>query len=269
MLGAGELAALGWRADDPLTEDDLTARVRVLQRKRGHRYSLDDVLTARLAAAARPDARRGCDLGCGLGSVLFSLADRLPEASFVGVEAQDVSLELARRNRARSPVAARVTLVAGDLREASVQAQLRALGPYDLISGTPPYVPPGQSTPSPDAQRAHARIELRGGVEDYLRTAGPLLAPGGRVVVCCDARTPERAQAGARDAGLRPLSATNAVPREGKDALFAVWVFGPADEPGPADVVWAPPVVARAAHGARPEAYLALRRFFGLPREAS
>lgn len=242
--------------------------MRVLQRKRGHRYSLDDVLTARLALAARPGARRVCDLGCGLGSVLFSLADRLPEATLVGVEAQPVSLRLAELNRARNGLADRVELEAGDLRTAGMRSRLAAKGPFDLVSGTPPYVPAGRSTPSPDAQRAHARIELRGGVEDYLATAARLLAPAGRAVVCCDARTPERPQEGARAAGLRPLAATNAVPREGKAPLFAVWVFGRADEHAPGGVAWQPPFVARDAAGERTEAYLTLRRFFGLPKGA-
>jgi len=43
-------------ADDPLTDDALTGAYRVWQRKRGHRYSIDDVLTAHEACVARPDA---------------------------------------------------------------------------------------------------------------------------------------------------------------------------------------------------------------------
>ena len=39
------------------------------------------------------------------------------------------------------------------------------------MTGTPPYKKLGTATPSPDPQRAHARIELRGGIEDYLATA--------------------------------------------------------------------------------------------------
>ena len=241
----------------------------MLQRKRGHRYSLDDVLTARLALAAQPDAARILDLGCGLGSVLFSLADVLPAARLVGVEAQEVSYALARLNLARSGFDDRITLVAGDLRDAGVRARLADLGPFDLVSGTPPYVPPGRSTPSPDAQRAHARIELRGGVEDYLATAAPLLAPGGRAVVCCDARTPARPLAGGRAADLRALTATQAIPRPGKAPLFSVWVFGRADEHCAGEVAWQPPFVARDEAGVRTQAYVSLRRFFGLPREAS
>ena len=41
-----------------LTDDAITADFRIWQRRRGHRYSLDDVATAWVAVQARPAARR-------------------------------------------------------------------------------------------------------------------------------------------------------------------------------------------------------------------
>jgi tRNA1(Val) A37 N6-methylase TrmN6 len=41
------------------------------------------------------------DLGCGIGSVLLMLAWRFPDAAVVGVEAQALSLDLARRSIGR------------------------------------------------------------------------------------------------------------------------------------------------------------------------
>ncbi|MBK8411566.1 MAG: methyltransferase domain-containing protein [Sandaracinaceae bacterium] len=214
----------------PLTDDALTGGYRVLQRKQGHRYSIDDVLTAHEACRARPDATHYVDLGCGLGSVLLMVAYKLPGARVVGVEAQDVSFQLAQQNVERNGQVDRITVQRGDLRDllqpepraALLQALGRGEGPQ-LISGTPPYMPVGTSTPSPDEQRRYARVELRGGVEAYLAAIGALLAPGGRGVVCCDARTPERALRGAAEAGLLPLRRLDAIPREGAEALFSVW----------------------------------------------
>jgi len=62
-------------ADDPLTDDLLTADFRLLQRKRGHRYSLDDVATAFEGARALPEAETVCDLGCGMGRFSYFLKD--------------------------------------------------------------------------------------------------------------------------------------------------------------------------------------------------
>jgi tRNA1Val (adenine37-N6)-methyltransferase len=145
-----------------LTDDAITERFRILQRRRGHRYSLDDVLTAWEAAHAAPWARACLELGSGIGSVLLMLAHALPEARFVAVEAQRNSFKLLTENVRRNKLEARVALVHGDLR-----GQRFADGPgFQLITGTPPYVPPGQATPSSDSQKAFCRQEFRGGVED-------------------------------------------------------------------------------------------------------
>lgn len=255
---------------DPLTDDALTGGYRVLQRKQGHRYSIDDVLTAYEACRARPDATHYVDLGCGLGSVLLMVAYKLPSARAVGVEAQDVSFGLAQQNVTRNRQAERITVQQGDLRDlldpgrrAALLATLgRDEGPQ-LVSGTPPYMPVGTSTPSPDEQRKYARVELRGGVEAYLASIGALLAPGGRGVVCCDARTPERALRGAADAGLTPLHRLDAIPREGAEALFSVWTVARREDV-PATACTKDRFVARDREGQRTPAYRALRAFFDL-----
>src|SRR3954447_20849642 len=61
-----------------LSHDAITASFRIWQRVRGHRYSLDDVLTAWEAAEAAPTAQRCLELGSGIGSVLLMLAYKLP-----------------------------------------------------------------------------------------------------------------------------------------------------------------------------------------------
>ena len=252
---------------DELTDDALAGDFRVYQRRRGHRYSLDDVATAWEAARLRPGARRVCDLGCGIGSVLLMLAYKLPRARVVGIEAQEVSHELARRNVDRNGVGGRVTLLHGDLRDEAVLARALEHGPFDLVTGTPPYMAPEQGSLPPDSQRAHARMELRGGVEDYLRSAARLVAPGGRVVVCASTRGPERAPRGASAAGLVVLRARDVVPRAGhKGALFTVWSCARREDlPATADTERAEPLVARDEHGGRTAAAHDLRRFFGLP----
>ncbi len=251
--------------DDPLSDDPVAGRFRLWQRRRGHRYSIDDVATAFEAVHARPGALRCLDLGAGIGSVLHMLAFKLPDAVLAGIEAQSVSFALLERNVARNGLAARVHLVHGDLREpALLDALVEAAGPFDLVTGTPPYMAVGDGTMPPDSQRAHARMELRGGVEDYLEAAARVLAPGGRAVVCASMRAPERAPAGAHAAGLAPLRVRAVVPRAGRaGALFSVWTCARIEEAtGP--VEQAPALVARTADGRRTEDADGLRRFFGV-----
>jgi tRNA1(Val) A37 N6-methylase TrmN6 len=240
----------------------------VFQRRKGHRYSLDDVVTAWEAARTQPKAKRCLDLGTGIGSVLIMLAHRLPEAELVGVEAQEISYSLLKKNVARNDLAERATLRRGDLRDHEMLENLPG-APFDLVTGTPPYMDPKDGTLPPDSQKAHARMELRGGVEEYLRAAALVVAPGGRVVVCAGARNPERAIEGGRAAGLLPLRRRDVIPRAGdKGPLFGVFTFARAgDHDGSFE--HSAPLVARDENGARTAAAHELRRFFGLePNQA-
>lgn len=244
---------------DELTSDAITGDFRLLQRRRGHRFSLDDLATAWEAARARPDAARYLDVGCGVGSVLLMVAWKLRAAAVFGIEAQEISFGLAQRNVADNGLAARATVMHGDLREVT-----RAW-PHekcDLVSGTPPYLPPGTALVSPDPQRAAARIELRGGVEDYLAAAARVLAPGGRVVVCADGRAPERVLRGAASAGLAPLRRLDVIARaSAAGPLFSVWTCALAAEARALDHAT---VTMRDANGERTAASREMRAFFGL-----
>lgn len=245
---------------DELTSDALTASFRLLQRRRGHRFSVDDLATAWEAVHAAPAARTFLDLGCGVGSVLLMVAWRLGEARGFGIEAQDVSFPLAQRNVRENGLEARVDVMHGDLRDVT---RSWTHGPCELVTGTPPYLPVGTASASPDPQRAAARLELRGGVEDYLAAAARVLAPGGVVVVCADGRAPERVLRGAAAAGLAPRRRVDIVPRAGRGVLFSVWTC--AHESARIEHA---EVVMRDASGARTEASRAMRRTFGLSDDA-
>jgi tRNA1(Val) A37 N6-methylase TrmN6 len=255
-----------------ITSDAVTRDYRLFQRRRGHRFSIDDLATAWEAARSAPEAGSFLDLGCGVGSVLLMVAWRLSGARGFGIEAQEESIDLARRSVADNGLVARVTLAHGDLREVT---RAWPHGGMDLVTGTPPYLPLGTALPSPDPQRAAARLELRGGVEDYLAAAARVIAPGGRVVVCADGRFPDRVLRAAADARLCPVRRLDVVPRAGHRPLFSVWTC--AEErrgapnptsasrlaPGSAPVT-GETVVLRDAVGARTDAAAAMRRFFGL-----
>ncbi|MFO0619069.1 MAG: SAM-dependent methyltransferase [Polyangiaceae bacterium] len=207
----------------PLTDDLLTPDVRVWQRARGHRFSSDDVATAFVAARARPDAARAVDLGTGLGSVLLMLAWKLRGTSFVAVEAQDPSFALLERNVARSGFADRIATLHGDFR--ALAGELEARGPFDLVTGTPPYFPAESCVAADDRQREYARVEHRGGVEAYVDVGARCMATDGTLVICGDARSGDRVARAAAVRALAVAETTEVIPKEGKAALFSVWVL--------------------------------------------
>jgi len=247
---------------------------RILQRTDGHRWSLDDLVTAWFAAetvVATPP-RRHADIGCGIGSVLLLVAWRFPALRSLGVEAQDVSVALARRSIAGNGVSERCELRHGDLRDPGVLPEVAA---FDLVTGTPPYLPPGTAPESRRVQCGPCRIEHRGGIEDYCAAAARLLAPGGWFVTCAGGMQVERVRDAARAAGLRVARRRDVVPRAGKAPLLGVHALrrvgdalAAADPVPAADAMRThvlPPLVVRDAHGRWTDEFRALRRSMGMP----
>ncbi|KAJ8602152.1 hypothetical protein CTAYLR_003503 [Chrysophaeum taylorii] len=146
-------------------------------------------------AELKPEAQWVLDLGSGVGSVGLTALWRLPEAArLVMVEAQEASVRLARKSVEANGLEERVRIVHGDLRE------FRESG-FDLVTGSPPYFRPGNAVASPNSQRAHCRLELRGGVDEYCEAAARCLKPGG-VFVFVMAAADTRCEEAPRRAGL-------------------------------------------------------------------
>lgn len=240
--------------DDELTDDALTGDFRVYQRRRGHRYSLDDLLVASVALEMRPEASKVLDLGSGLGSVPLMIAHGNRSASIQCVEAQEVSFALLQKNIARNGLEERVRAMHADFRAMELGEQR-----FELITGTPPYFKVGEATLPPDSQKAHARFEIRGGVEAYLETAAVYLDEGGAVVLCAASSREEGALKRAEELGLSPRKIVEAIPREGRPPLFTVFAF----ERG-APAIQRERFIARTSEGKTSRAYLATRARFGL-----
>lgn len=232
---------------------------RIFQRVDGHRWSLDDLVTAAVAADG-PAPRRALDLGCGIGSVLLMVAWAFPDARLIGVEAQAISAALARRSIRYDGCEYRVEIAVGDLRDAA----LLPADSFDLITGTPPYFAPGTHTRSEAVQRGPCRHELRGGVEDYVRAAAGRLAASGRFVFCCADRQREHALAVLETAGLRPRREVEVVPRAGKPPLVAVFEAVRASEAGGASSE-RETLTVRGPDGQWTEGFRALRARMGMP----
>jgi len=245
----------------------LAGEWRILQKLDGHRWSLDDLVTAWFAAELCGDVppRRIADLGCGIGTVLLLLAWRFAAARVVGVEAQDVSVDLARRSIAWNGVEARCDVRHGDLRDARVLAGESA---FDLVTATPPYLAVGTAVASERPQRGPCRVELRGGIEAYCEAAARFVGDSGRFVTCAGGGHLGRVEAAVARAGLAIERRLDVVPRAGKPALFSVYAICQRANQRRSGVDRndaAASLIVRDAAGARTEQFQALRRSMGMP----
>ncbi len=235
--------------------DRLSRTRRVLQRIGGHRSGTDDALAAWCALEARPDAARVADLGCGHATVTLLLSSALPDAAFVGVEAQDVSADLGRRNLLLNGLERRAVVRTGDLRAFDDPDG------FDLVCGTPPFVPLGAGHLPRDPQRAAARFELRGGIEDYAAAAARLLRPGGRLSLLMDAQQDARCQRAIADAGLHLHRRLLVAPTPKKELRFRGYVAGLEPPEGPIVVAR---MTVRRADGTFTDAMVDVRHRFQL-----
>jgi len=98
-------------------------------------------------------AMRILDIGCGTGSLLFRLAEALPQASLVGIDLSAANIRAAKREQDQRPSAARVTFEPADY------LQYRG-DPFDaIVSDGVLHLVPGDS----DTLACKLAHDLKGG----------------------------------------------------------------------------------------------------------
>jgi tRNA1(Val) A37 N6-methylase TrmN6 len=264
-VAPGHLAGMTPEPDETL--DAISGHFRLFQLRDGHRFSTDDILTGWYGTSWCPTASTALDLGSGIGTVSTVVAWRLPGARLVTVEAQERSLSLAKKSVRYNGLESRVELRAGDFRDPGV---LREEERFDLITGSPPYFPPGTGVESEHPQKLACRFELRGTVADYCATAARHLALGGFFACVFPAEPQQRARvdAGAKAAGLTIVRMRPVVFREGDPPLVGLFGMMRSTDLPPAfrEKTWTEPdLIIRARDGSIHPEYSAVKLAIGFP----
>jgi tRNA1Val (adenine37-N6)-methyltransferase len=161
----------------------------------------------------------------------------------------------------------RVAVLQGDLRDPLPPGHAPP-GGFDLVTGTPPYVPLGSGGVGRRPQKAPCNLETRGGVEGYVEAAARALAPEGVfVLVMGVAGQPRGDRVGAAAAahGLAVSRRVTVVPREGKPPLMEVCVLRRRRDEGPDAPERREAFVVRRADGRLSEQMHAARAAIGMP----
>lgn len=164
----------------------------VLQKRGGFRFGTDALALARFARThlrrgnGRSRVSRMADLGTGTGILPILLARDTPIPNLVGLEIQEEVARMAARSVLGNGLSNRVSILHGDLREAT---RLLGRGTQDLVLANPPYQPIGAALRNHSQTLDASRHEVFCTLRDVVVQASGLLRPGGAF---CLIHKPER-----------------------------------------------------------------------------
>lgn len=156
--------------------DDLQRNgYQIIQKKDGFCFGMDAVLLSGFAAV-KP-GEKAIDLGTGTGIIPILLEAKCEGEHYTGLEIQDEVAEMAARSVALNHLEEKVSIVKGDIKEAS---RLFGAASFDVVTSNPPYMNDAHGLKNPDLPKAIARHEVLCTLDDVAREAAKLLRPGGR-----------------------------------------------------------------------------------------
>ena len=138
-------------------------------------FGMDAVLLANFARVKEKE--RVLDLGTGTGIIPILLTAKTKGQSFVGLEIQEESADMARRSVQHNCLEEKVEIVTGDIKEAA-----EIFGPvsFDVITVNPPYMIGQHGIANASDTKAIARHEVLCTLDDVLRESAKMLKPKGR-----------------------------------------------------------------------------------------
>jgi tRNA1Val (adenine37-N6)-methyltransferase len=192
-------------------------RLKILQKKRGYRFSIDALLLAHFTEPGPDD--RVVELGTGCGIVPLILILRKKAKIITGVEIQPSLADLARRNAVLNRCSSRFRVWEEDLGRLDQRAKRES---FDLVLTNPPYRRVGSGRVNPHAEKAVARHEIRATLEEVLRSAHYLLKDKGRLAMIYPAPRVADLMRGLSKYRLEPKRVQFVHSREGDEARLVL-----------------------------------------------
>lgn len=191
--------------------------LRIIQKRKGYRFSLDALLLAHFAGLC--EGERVVDLGCGNGIVALIVAGRGGCTQAVGIDIQEACVALARRNARLNGLEERTAFLCADLRRPEA---LPPPASCDCAVFNPPYRRLRSGRMNPTEEKALARHEIAGSAADFLTAAARLLKAKGRAVAIYPASRIVELLTRMRQAHLEPKRLRIVHTRSGGRGEFAL-----------------------------------------------
>lgn len=170
--------------DEGLTDDAvLGGRLRLTQKKRGHRVGHDAILLAAATPAKPGDSV--ADLGAGVGAAGLALAIRTPDVRVTLVERDAELAGIAAENVSRNGLDGRVRAVMLDATSAGDAFAAAGLAPatFDRVLMNPPFNAGVRFNPSPDEAKRAAHVAPDATLPDWIGAASLLLHSAGTLTM--------------------------------------------------------------------------------------
>ncbi len=210
-------ALLRSQSPDETLDTFLDGGLQILQGKRGYRFSLDAILLSQFVRILRDE--RVIDLGTGNGILPLLLSKTTEAQSFVGVEIQEELAECARKNVTLNHLQDRITILHRDYRDLK---EVFPAGSFDIVLSNPPYRKHRTGRLNPSHEKAIARHEIKGTLEDLIATASYLVRQRGKCFLIFSASRTVDLLTSLRKGGLEPKRLQMVYPLAGADAKFVL-----------------------------------------------
>jgi tRNA1Val (adenine37-N6)-methyltransferase len=200
---------------DETLDTFFNGKLQILQKKRGYRFSVDAILLSQFVRIRKNE--RVIDLGTGSGILLLLLSHTTKALSFVGVEIQKGLAECAQKNVVLNHLDGRISILRQDFRELK---RTFPPGSFDVVLSNPPYRKYRSGRVNPSMEKAVARHEIKGTLEDLISIASYLLPPKGRCYLIFPALRTVDLFVALRDVKLEPKRLQFIHPRLEEEAKF-------------------------------------------------
>jgi tRNA1Val (adenine37-N6)-methyltransferase len=163
---------------DETLDTFFNGKLKIIQKKKGYRFSIDAVLLSQFTKIRKNE--RVIDLGTGCGILPLLLSHTTKAHSFIGVEIQKGLAECAKKNVLLNHLEDRISILNQDFRELK---RTFPPGSFDVVLSNPPYRKVRTGRINPSMEKAIARHEMKGTLEDLISIASYLLPHKGRCYV--------------------------------------------------------------------------------------
>lgn len=164
------------------TEDAfLGGRLRLMQKRSGHRAGHDAILLAAATEARAGD--RVVDLGAGIGTAGLALARRVAGIGLSLVEIDPELAELARANAAANVIAAETVVLDVTADAQAFAAHGLVPDSVDVVLMNPPFNDPARHRSSPDQARHTAHVATEQTLNAWVHAARRILRSNGALTL--------------------------------------------------------------------------------------